>query len=65
MALANMKRLPKAYSITVHGERCPFGIVLWPRVTPSESVDEAAHARAERDAGCTCMPLVMYTGASA
>lgn len=65
VAMANMKRLPKAYSIAVHGARCPFGVVLWPRVVPSDGVDEAKHARAERDANCTCVPLVMYTGASA
>ncbi len=65
VAMANMPKFKQACSISVHGPRCTLGVVLWPRVISSEYAEHARSARKERDAECSCIPLVMYSGASA
>lgn len=50
------------HSVQLHAESCPFSIVVWPRQA-DQDLDEVA-LDAYRQA-CTCVPLVMYTGARA
>lgn len=70
--LANFARMQREnpgkigpHSLTLHEDRCPFGVVLWPRASNGVDLDDMRDAVTERDAECRCHPLVMYPGATA
>lgn len=53
------------HSLTMHEDRCPFGVVIWPRASNGADLEEMRDAVNERDHECRCNPLVMYLGAQA
>lgn len=55
-------------SMQVHGAKCPWSVVLWPRASDcaDKDADDFMTAAVERrDEQCKCTPLIMYTGALA
>lgn len=55
-------------SMQVHGSKCPWSVVLWPRASDcaDKDADDFMTAAVERrDEQCKCTPLIMYTGALA
>ena len=67
-ALRDAGKVKPSLSMQVHGDDCPWSVVLWPRASDcaSAEVDEEMRGAIERrDANCKCIPLIMYTGARA
>lgn len=55
-------------SVQVHGPKCPWSVVLWPRASDcadAEADEFMRNAIERRDKQCKCTPLIMYTGALA
>lgn len=69
-ALRDVGKLRGKHSLSmqVHSQHCPWSVVLWPRASDCASPEADAEMRdaiERRDENCTCVPLIMYTGAMA
>lgn len=53
------------HSVQLHARGCAVRVFVVPRRPSCTIDDEHSGAVAERDADCSCTPMVMYTGASA
>ncbi len=61
----NRERISQPHAMMIHMDACSFGVVVWPRASNGDDLEEMQDAVAERDAQCSCRPLVMYLGAMA